>query len=107
MPWDKLLVDLGTLKPRQKATAFFNFTGDIKVISIETSCGCAGANWNEQEQRLTVKYTAIDTIPIHIISEGRNYALVVQSCTLKTIVNNNPKSYKLMIKAKVQDERIF
>jgi len=107
MPWDKLLVDLGTLKPKQKATALFNFTGDIKVVSIETSCGCAGANWNEQEQRLSVKYTAIDSIPIHIISEGRNYALVTQSCLVKAIVNDVLKPYKLMIKAKVQDARIF
>lgn len=106
MPWEKLLVDLGTMKPKEKKTAIFNFIGEIKVISIETSCGCTGADWNEEAQRLLVKYTAIE-IPIHIIQEGRNYALVTQSCTIKAIVNDNPKSYKLMIKIKVQDVRIF
>jgi hypothetical protein len=106
MPWDKLLVDLGTVKPKEKKSAIFNFIGDIKVLSVETSCGCTGANWNERQQRLVVDYTGVP-IPIHIIAEGRNYILVTQSCTLKTLVNGEPKAYKLMIKIKVQDVRIF
>jgi len=100
------LNDLGTIRPKQKVTGIFNFIGKIKVLSIETSCGCAGAKWDEKEQRLTISYTGAD-IPQQIIAQGRDYMNVTQNAKLKTVVNETIKEYILMIKIKVEDVRIF
>lgn len=76
--WNRKNVNLGTLKPGQAAKATFTFDGDIELLpnpygpgwDMETSCGCAAADWNPLTKTMTLTYHAKE-IPVHLMGVGQ------------------------------------
>ena len=96
--WKNENINLGSLKEAEPTTVNFEYIGEGKFISANSSCGCSVPNWNKDEKVLQVVFTP-GAVPKHLEQQG--FYETEKEIAVVMIEDLLQKNYTLKIQAKI------